>query len=267
MTQPGLSRRIKWLEEQVGVRLLNRTTHSVSLTEAGKLFLTEAKEIIASIDNARVLAKCADQGKIGYLSVAYMDFAINGTLPHVIRGFRRINPGITIDLQHMPSSLQKTALLEATIDVGFLIGPYSHTHFVTKEIGNESLLLLLPNKHPLNNKKNLQLADLADEPFVIGTPNSWSVFRSIFYEICHGAGFVPKIAQEASTSDGIFGLVAAEIGISLYPKCFQNFNRKGIVTRPIQDLERRISTIAVWRRNNIMVSRSSFGEFLLNLNP
>jgi len=266
MTQPGLSRRIKWLENQLGARLLTRTTHSVHLTEAGKSFFMEAKKIIAGTERAATLARSIDRGKAGYLSIAYMDFAINGTLPHIIQAFRKINPGIILNLQHVPSSIQKKELLESKIDVGVLIGPCSHEHLVVKEISNEPLLLLMPEKHRLLCGK-IHLADLENERFVLGTEDSWSIFRSVFYEICHGAGFVPKIAQEASTSDGIFGLVAAGSGISLYPKCCKNIRRKGIVARPIQDLKRRISTVAVWRSNNHAVSQSGFGEFLLNLAP
>lgn len=266
MTQSGLSRRIKWLEDQLGARLLVRSTHSVCLTEAGKSFFAEAKKIIASAERAATLARRIDRGKPRRLSIAYMDFAINGALPHIIQAFRKINPDIMLDLQHMPSSIQKKELLESKIDVGVLIGPYSREHFIVREISNEPLLLLMPEKHRLLSQK-IRLADLENEQFVIGTEGSWSIFRSAFYEICHGAGFVPKIVQEASTSDGIFGLVAAGSGVSLYPKCYKNIRRKGIVTRPIRDLKRRISTVAVWRSDNNAVSQSGFGEFLLNLGP
>jgi len=124
MTQPGLTRMIKRLEEDIGVGLFNRTTRSVELTEAGNIFLKEIRPAIEKIRRAISKAQSVEAGNIGYLKVAYMGFAINGPLPAILRDFHQQYPGIRADLVYMPTKEQKKMIIDSELDVGFLIGPF-----------------------------------------------------------------------------------------------------------------------------------------------
>src|SRR5579864_2744965 len=177
MTQPALSRIIKALEESVGAALLARTTRRVELTNAGRVFAEHCELALTHIDQAVTLARRAEAGNIGHLRIAYMDFAINGTLPAIIEAFGKKFPSINIDLVHMPSTMQKEAMLDSTIDVGFMIGPFAAPGVETRIFGREPMVALLPAAHPLTEKKTLRLVDLANERFVLGTPHSWEAFR------------------------------------------------------------------------------------------
>ncbi|SAK71680.1 LysR family transcriptional regulator [Caballeronia pedi] len=247
MTQPALSRIIKALEESVGAALLARTTRRVELTDAGRVFAEHCQLALTHIDQAITLARRAEAGNIGHLRIAYMDFAINGALPAIIEAFGKKFPSINIDLVHMPSAMQKEAMLDSTIDVGFMIGPFAAPGVQTRVFGREPMVALLPSAHPLAQKKALKLTDLANERFVLGTPHSWEAFRHHFFSICHRAGFAPMIAQEASTSDGIIGLVAANTGVSIYPECIRNIQRNGLCIRPLSDRDTAIDMVVCWR--------------------
>jgi DNA-binding transcriptional LysR family regulator len=258
MTQPALSRIIKALEESVGAALLARTTRRVELTNAGHVFAEHCQLALTHIDQAITLARRAEAGNIGHLRVAYMDFAINGTLPGIIESFGKKFPSISIDLVHMPSTVQKEAMLDSTIDVGFMIGPFSAPNVETRVFGREPMVALLPAAHPLAARKTLRLADLAGERFVLGAPHSWEAFRHHFFSICHRAGFSPTIAQEASTSDGIIGLVAANTGVSIYPECIRNIQRSGLCIRPLSDKDTAIDMVACWRADTRNPSVETF---------
>lgn len=258
MTQPALSRIIKALEETVGAALLARTTRRVELTNAGRVFAEHCQLALTHIDQAVTLARRAEAGNLGHLRIAYMDFAINGTLPAIIEAFGKTFPSINIDLVHMPSTLQKKAMLDSTIDIGFMIGPFAAPAVETRIFGREPMVALLPAAHPLTRKKTLWLADLANERFVLGTPHSWEAFRHHFFSICHRAGFSPSIAQEASTSDGIIGLVAANTGVSLYPECIRNIQRSGLSVRPLADKDTEIEMIVCWRTDTRNPSVETF---------
>ncbi|MDR5879739.1 LysR family transcriptional regulator [Caballeronia sp. LZ032] len=258
MTQPALSRIIKALEESVGAALLARTTRRVELTNAGRVFAEHCQLALTHIDQAVTLARRAEAGNLGHLRIAYMDFAINGTLPAIIEAFGKKFPSISIDLVHMPSTLQKEAMLDSTIDVGFMIGPFAAPGVATRVFGREPMVALLPAAHPLNSKKTLRLADLAHERFVLGTPHSWEAFRHHFFSICHRAGFAPAIAQEASTSDGIIGLVAANTGVSVYPECIRNVQRSGLLVRPLADKDTEIDMVVCWRADTRNPSVETF---------
>jgi len=264
MTQPALSRTIQLLEEAVGAKLLSRTTRSVQLTEAGRAFQKETALALDHIKQAVRTAQSAEQGNIGYLRIAYMDFAINGSLPNLIEKFHAEYPGIRIDLFHMPTSEQKEALLKSTIDVGFLIGPFIAPNIKSITLIKEKMVVLLPSLHPLAKKKSIAMEDLSLEPFVIGSVEGWAAFRSHFFTMCHRAGFTPSITQEASTSDGIFGLVAANTGISIYPSCVRNIHRSGVVLRPLSNKNSELETQICWESGSNSPSKEIFTQFLLN---
>lgn len=262
MTQSALTRTIQHLEEAVGAELLTRTTRVVQLTEAGRTFLYECRLALGHVEKAALLAQAAADGKVGYLRIAYMDFAINGKLPAIIERFLNAYPGIKVELFHFPSSKQKEALLESRIDIGFLIGPFESPSVSQLLLTREELVVLLPAAHPLADKPSISLRDLASERFILGSKDSWEAFRAHFFALCHAANFSPLIAQEASTSDGIFGLVAANIGVALYTRCAENIQRKGLVIRPLSGRHRPMETLVCWRKDVMTSTVERFVAFL-----
>jgi DNA-binding transcriptional LysR family regulator len=262
ITQPALSRIVKALEEEVGARLLARTTRSVELTEAGRVFAVQARLSLGHLERAVKLARLAQAGHTGNLRIAYMDFAINGVLPEIVRGFNRAYPDVHVDLVHLPSTAQQAALRERTIDFGFMIGPFTGEGIETKVFSTERMMALLPTKHPLAGRSKLALRDLANERFVLGAHESWEAFRVQFHAMCQRAGFVPVIAQEASTSDGIFGLVAANIGVSLYPECVRNIQRKGLKVISLTDRLMQLDLLACWLTESENPCSSLFAEYV-----
>ncbi|WP_029004418.1 LysR family transcriptional regulator [Azorhizobium doebereinerae] len=246
MTQPGMSRLIGELEREVGVPLFRRTTRSVELTEAGKAFLAEARLALERLERAVSLARRTASGETGVLRIGYMDFAINGRLPEFLRSFSRLRPDIRLELSFIATLKQHEALLADRIDIGFMIGPVDQPGMASYTFDSDRYVALLPITHPLSNVRSLKLADLAGEPFVLGSGENWGAFRNQFFSLCHRAGFTPDIVQEASSSEGIFGLVAAGAGVSVYASCVRNVQRRGIVIRELEDVSGKLLTCAAW---------------------
>lgn len=250
IAQPALSRAIKWLEDELGAALLTRTTRNVALTDAGQIFLDEIRPALAQIEHAQRRAQSAAAGEAGRLSVAYMNFAINGPLPAIVNAFRQDHPGVTIDLDHMWTERQREAIIAGDIDIGFLIGPFAAPGINSLTVLQERFVAVLPEAHALAGKKRIALADLSAEPFILGASAVWGPYRRLVDELCLGAGFTPMVIQEAHNSDGIFGLVAAGMGVSIYVEGARNFALRGCVIRPFEDLNASIDTTAVWRDDN-----------------
>lgn len=258
VTQPALSRTIRALEEAIATPLLTRTTRSLFLTDAGKVFLESCVAAVQHLNEGVAAAQNARDGRAGRLRVAYMDFAINGTLPGCIARFSKAYPGAEIELVHLPTVLQRQALLKSSIDIGFMIGP-----FIAENVGSalflrEEIMVVLPAVHPLAGRRRLALRQLAGERFVLGRQETWESFRPFFFALCHRAGFAPVVAQEASTSDGILGLVAANIGITLYPRSAANIRRRGVAIRPLVDPDVNVDTIVAWRTDQSTPLRQAF---------
>ena len=236
MTQPALSRTIRGLEDAVGAPLFERSTRRVRLTPAGEAFAAECRLAVGHLDMAARAARNAAEGREGHLRVAYMDFAINGRLPEILQAFRTKWPGVSVTLEYMPTAAQQMALLEGRIDMGFMIGAFDAQKVSSVLVDEQDYVALLPEGHPLAARETLRLADLAAEPFVMGSNETFSAFRTRLFDLCHAASFFPNVVQEASNSGGIFGLVAAGAGVSVYAGCARNVCRTGVAVRPLADV-------------------------------
>lgn len=262
-SQPALSRTIHALEEAVGVPLFERSTRRVRLTSAGEAFAAECSLALGHLERASTAALEAADGSAGRLRVGYMDFAINGRLPALLQGFRTRFPRAVLDLEYNPSAKQRVALLEGRIDIGFVIGEFESQKVLNVLVDQDDFVVLLPDTHPLVSRPALRLADLAEEPFVMGTEDAFRTFRRLFFPICHSAGFFPNIVQLASTTTGIFGMVAAGVGVSVYAGCARNFGRVGVVVKPLVDVREVIPTFAVWVADNPSEILRGFKDFLV----
>ena len=249
ITQPALSRLIKGLEEELGAELFKRTTRQVALTEAGRLFLQECNQAFRHIERGVDLAHSAAAGDIGQLTVAYNDFAINGALPGILERFKELHPDVTVELLYMPSHEQYKAINDLLIDVGFLLGPMSVAGIDSLPVAEERMVVILPARHPLAGHASLRVEQLKDERFIFGAQSGWSLFREQSFQLCQRFGFTPNIIQEATTSIGIFGLVAANMGVSIYSECAYKIQREGVIIVPLANDHPRVQTIAAWNED------------------
>ncbi len=258
ITQPALSRLIKSLEDEIGAELFSRTTRQVSLTEAGRLFLVECQQAFTHIQRGVQLAQRAARGDIGRISIAYNDFSINSSLPHLLEVFKEEQPAVAIELTYMPSHVQLDAIRNGEIDVGFLFGPLHEEGIAALSVSQERTVVLLPKKHRLAHRRSIRMEDLREEKFIIGSESGWKSFRSFVFDLCLRSGFIPQVVQEATSSTGILSLVAANMGISLYSESVRNFIRKDIAIVPVESTHATIETVAAW---NAAYQSASFRLF------
>lgn len=262
VSQPALSKTIQQLEQFVGAPLLIRNTRTVELTDAGRAFLAETEGIPSQIEQAAISARYASRGSRGELRVAYTDFAISGRLPHFLREFSAAHPDIRLDLTFMSTTAQHTALLQQSIDVGFMIGGFEHETTSMLTLNNDRYVAALPADHPLCAEESLTLRQLAGEKFVLGTPDNWTAFRSLLFSECRKRGFFPDITLEASNSEGIIGLVVAGAGVTVYAECIRTMPRVGLEVRDLTDVEARLPVCAVWIRDSGSSVLTTFVTFL-----
>lgn len=264
ISQPALTRTVKELEASLGVALLARSNRSVALTAAGAVLLREARPLLERFDRAGALARMAADGRSGRLTVAYMDFAINGALPAHLQAFCARWPEVEIDLLYMPTDRQKSALVSGEIDVGFLIGPFDAPGIARREFERQRLVALVPEQHRLARKRSVSLEDLAAEPFVIGSERDWSAFRRIAFDKAIAAGTAFQIVQEASSSEGVFALVAAGVGVSIYAESAAVLRRNGVRVRRIAGCDRSIAIVMAWHASG---ANPAARRFSADVNP
>jgi DNA-binding transcriptional LysR family regulator len=172
VAQPALSRQVRRLEAQLGVRLLDRTSRSVELTGAGGAFLPDARRLLAAADAA------VRRFRDGTLRVGFMP----GLQPTAaVRAVRGRHPDVEVELRRLDWEEQVPALREGLIDV--LLGrlPLDGDGLCVEHLYEEPRVVLLPADHPLAGKEDISVQDIAGEPMVrhAATPTVWDVYWAV----------------------------------------------------------------------------------------
>jgi len=247
MTQPPLSQQIQVLEEELGVKLLERTKRQVRLTTAGAIFLEEARNIVAHLERSIKMTQLASEGKIGNLSIGFVDSAAGGMMVNVLKEYRERFPDVQLTLSEMTSAEQLKALHDGEIDVGFhrLLDPSKH--ITSRLFTNESLVAVLPKTHPLADQPTVSLHALAEEPFILSPHHMGASFHDLIIDFCRQHGFQPRIVQEAVQMYTIVNLAAAGIGISIVPSSVSVFQRSDVVFRSFDEDTPRVPLYTAWK--------------------
>jgi len=233
ISQPPLTRQIHQLEEDVGAQLLLRTAKGVVLTEAGRLLLGEARNIVSLTGLARERTRKAGEGKLGRIDIGIFGSAIFGTIPKMLLDYRKSNPEVNIVLHSMNKGEQIAALRERRINVGFnrLL---EETPDITSElITMERIYLAVNRNHPLSKAKEIPWKALAEHPLVLFPSGSRPSFIDWVLDLCRKDGFRPTVAQEVGDAVNGVALVASGFGICLVPESATNLRLPGVVYRPL----------------------------------
>ncbi|MFI6514690.1 LysR substrate-binding domain-containing protein [Spirillospora sp. NPDC050679] len=217
LSQPQLSRQVRRVEEELGVRLFERTTREVRTTPAGEAFMAEARRSLEHAERAVRAARRLGRGESGNLVVGFVGSAANTLLPPVLRRFRDRYPGVELGLRELPSARQVEELVAGTLDVGILYAPVHRDELETREFSRGRLLAVLPRTHPHAHRDPLPLALLADEAFVLFPRELGPALNAAVTGAARAAGFEMRVVQEAVQMQTIVGLVAAGIGVSVVP--------------------------------------------------
>lgn len=265
ISQPPLSQQIQALEQEVGARLFERTNRRVELSEAGRLFLTEARLVLARVDKAADVARRAQLGELGELKIGFTSSApFNSSIPQAIFAFRQAFPAVHLNLQEMSSTEVADALGDETIQVGLMRPLPLPDALSVVELMREPLVAVLSAGHPLaqGSERGLHLTQLAEEPFVFFPRAYGSGLYAQLINLARDAGFSPHFAQEAGEAMTIIGLVAAGLGVSVLPASYQRIRIDGVVYRTLLDPEAVTAVWLVQRKDQQSPMAKAFVELL-----
>lgn len=250
LDQSALSRRIQKLESALGYQLLERTTREVMLTPAGQLFYRRASDIITNTTRSIGEARNVAEGRTGRVRIAYMAFAATELMPQAVARFGSKHPEITLELQYMRTQGQKLALANDEIDVGFMIGPYENSECHSELLASDMLYAVMPRGHPLVRSHQLAPSDIAEEQLIMGDMAEWGEYRYRLEDLFNQNGMALRPRLEASNTLALIGLVAAGLGITIYPESLIGFLGQNVLSRPIVHPDFRSRTVLAWKRNN-----------------
>jgi DNA-binding transcriptional LysR family regulator len=236
--QPPLSQQIRALEREVGTPLFVRRPRGVELTEPGRVFLGEARAVLAQLEHAVASTRRTARGEQGRISVGFTSSApFHPFVPRVIRAFREAHPLVSLSLEESGTPDLIEGLRSERLDAAFIRTPVPDpSGLVVEPLLDEPMLVALPKRHPLARAAGaaatpLRLSALAGETFILYRRGTGPGLYDGIIAACHGAGFSPKIGQEAPRIVSSLNLVATGLGISIVPECLRRMNLDGVVYR------------------------------------
>jgi DNA-binding transcriptional LysR family regulator len=239
ISQPPLSQQIRLLEEELGVRLLERTSRQVALTPAGRLFLDEARATLAQADRAASVARRAARGELGELAIGF-----NASAPFVPRiaqtlhRFRQAYPGVLLSIAEASGPAQLEGVAERQLDLGFLrriSRPLMPEGVLATRLLSERLVVAMRRDHPLATREQLWLADLSGEGLLLYDPARSSGFTQELTATLRDAGVVPSVAHTVYDVASLFGLAAAGLGVTIIGESLGALRSDALVYRPLAD--------------------------------
>ncbi len=247
LAQPPLSRQIRDLEEEVGARLLARTSRSVALTPAGEAFLGQARAALERAARAVDEARAAAAGTAGRLALGFVNPAMDGFLSSAVAAFRKENPGVSLSLRELPSAAQLEELAAGRLHAGFIrLAGQDLRGLRHAVVRRERYVAALPAGHRLARKQRVPLADLAAEPLILYPRATQPLLHDAMLAALRATGCEPRVAQEAVSKHTTLSLVAARLGLALTPEASRAWQRRGVVLREVDGDLPGIELAAVW---------------------
>ena len=263
IAQPPLSYQIKQLETEIDALLFYRTKQKVELTEAGRVFLERAYEIVNRVDLSCDEVRRIHHGEGGQLILAFTGSMAFDPLPSLVRSFQEKFPNINIILRQFTTTEQIEALEERTIHAGFLIPPIDSDLLNLEIVREEPFVACVPNTHPLASYKGaIDLSQLANDLFVMTPRNAGSGYYDTIISLCQHSGFSPQKTQEAVELPTAISFVAAGIGVAILPSSIQFLKNDQIVYLPLKKTYTNYKFAIAWNKQETSPVVDSFISFL-----
>lgn len=230
MTQPPLSRQIQKLEDELGVRLFDRSSHHVEMTPEGRDLLPEALSILQKISNVTEDLLRRSSAPSGRLKMGFIGAAAYHFMPRLMARAAQDYPALQISLNEMTAAQQLDALALGEIDVGMVRPVIPPANIVSVPVWNEPLAVVLPLDNPLARRRRLTMADIRGEKLIsyrADAPNMHQMLNGIFRD----EQVFPAIVQQVSHAQSILSLVSVGMGIGIVPQDARNASFDNIVFR------------------------------------
>lgn len=251
ISQPPLSQQIQILEQQIGARLFARTNRSVSLTEAGRQFLADSRQILSQVDDAAARAARLHHGETGELRIGFTSSApFIKAVSDTLSTFRRRYPDVHIQTRETNTREQIVPLNEGALDLGLMRNTHLPDTLVWERVLREPLLAMVPRDHPLASQPRVSLRELAREPFVFFDPHVGTGLYDDILGLMRRYDLTPAITQEVGEAMTIIGLVAAGLGVSILPASFRRVQLLEMCWLPIEEQDAVSEMWLVWSKHH-----------------
>lgn len=260
-SQPSLSQQIRNLEKELRVELFHRSKRKVELTSAGKRFLSEATEILASAERAAALARETEREETQKLVIGIGHNTDWEFVGRAIRAFAQKLPAVELSFQNLVPEEQVKGLKEGRLDVGFMGLPVAEDSDLVSEVAARvPLVVAISSDHAKARRRELSLKELKGEPYALWPRHLAPGVYDQMLDIFQRAGFGPPVTMEGGipSERTLIGMVAAGLTIALVDPATRDIAPKGVRFFSLPDAEGISDWGVVYRRNDRSPALAAF---------
>lgn len=249
--QPSLSQQIRQLEKFLEVQLLDRSRHHVALTNAGRIFLWQARDILGRVEHARRLAKQAADGHAGDMSVGTFPSADIRILPALRPLLASCLPDLRLILHSKYAMEPVAGLTSGELDVAFMRGPLEAQGLESVELLRENLVIVLPAHHPLARRKRIPVSSLDDLPCITLERSLSPALHDTAASLYRQAGIRMHAVSSADNVLGHLKMVQEGLGFALLPDSLGAVLPQGVTYRPLDcEPQPSVPVVVAWKSGN-----------------
>jgi DNA-binding transcriptional LysR family regulator len=260
VAQPAVSRQIRDLEDELGVALLERSAKAVRLTDAGRVFLDEARAVLQRADEAVAAVRAVAGGVSGDLHVGYAPSLTVQILPRALRRFQTELPGVRVLLHDLSTGEMLAGLREGRLQVALMVEPTGKELRGLRfhELARYPMCVAVAPGHRLARSRSVSLAKVAAEPLIAYSRADYPEYHTGLAEIFAAVGRLPKIAEEHDSVTSLIAAVEAGRGIALVPSCLACLAGPRLKILPLAPAPPPIIVGAVCRKNSDSATARKF---------
>jgi DNA-binding transcriptional LysR family regulator len=259
--QSPLSRAIKELEEELGVRLFDRNTRSTRLTRAGQVFMDHVPRVFAALTQARDSVRAVSAGFQGQLRVALSEGISQARLTALLSRCREDEPDTEVRLYEVPLAQQIKGLESDLYDVGFSQCTDVGEALFAVPAWSDQIVVAMPSRHPLLAYKKLPLDEVLRYPLVLCDPEAYGGCSRQLARVLHATDLEPMVAERVASHDLMVTLVAAGYGLGFSTESHvSTSSHPEIVTRPLAGRTPMLTTYLIRRIGYLSEVLQRFAE-------
>lgn len=250
ISQPGLSRQIKQMEDELGFSLFERSNKKVYLTKSGRYLQNEVSLALKNLDDMFSHAQLIHEGMEGQISLGYVGSAMQNVIPEIILRIKEDHPNIHYSLKEMENPEQIDALFMKEIDLAFVRLDKVPKGLQIRPVFEDTFSLVLPLHHHVSQDNFTDLSSLKEEPFILFDQSYSPAYFEQVMQIFKHSGFHPMISHNTVHASTIFRLVENNLGISIVPTSLLLGYDMNIKSIELNKIPQRTVLSVAWNSSN-----------------
>jgi len=250
LTQPGISKHVRAMEEEFGTPLFDRAGRKVSLTQAGEILYQAAKEVIGSVASAEQRIQELAGLRRGRLRVG-ASFPVGlYVLPRVLAEYRKAYPAIEVKLSISTTANIAAKVLDNKLDFGLVSTDVQHPKLESLVFRTDELVVIVPANHPWSNRRNIRVQDFTGETFIVAARGAGA--RAVVEERLSERGIVLTNVIDFGNAEGVKHAVEAGLGVSIQPRLIvkREIEAGSLNAIPLADMDSEIHYVWIRRKTH-----------------